>query len=78
MAETPTCSHKSLRLSLQQHCGARSMYPKECYFYKKYLVKCKQKKWFPVTIATEQASKTLKGKAESIDGKLLHKIKTLI
>ena len=73
MAETPTCSRKSLRLSLQQHCGARSMYPKECYFCEKYLVKYKQKNWFPVTIATEQASKTLKGKAESIDGNYIIK-----
>ena len=55
MAETPTCSCKSLRLSLPQHCHARSMYPKQCYFCKKYQVKYKQKVWFPVIIATEQA-----------------------
>ena len=48
------------------------MYPKECYFYKKYRVKNKQKIWFPVTIATEQASKTLKDKAESMDDKSSH------
>ena len=28
--------------------------------------------WFPITIATEQASKTLKDKAESMDDKSLH------
>ena len=72
MAETPTCSRKSLRLSLPQQRGARSMYPKECYFCKKYRVKYKQKIWFPVTIATEQASKTLKDKAESMDDKSSH------
>ena len=32
----------------------------------------KQKNWFPVTIATEQGSKTLKDKAESMDDKSLH------
>ena len=47
------------------------MYPKECCFCKKYRVKYKQKIWFPVTIATEQASKTLKDKAESMDDKSL-------
>ena len=49
-----------------------SMYPKECYFWKKYRVKYKQKIWFLVTIATEQAWKTLKDKAESMDDKSLH------
>ena len=28
--------------------------------------------WFPITIATEQASKTLKDKAETMDDKSLH------
>ena len=28
--------------------------------------------WFPITIATEQASKTLKDKAESLNDKALH------
>ena len=32
----------------------------------------KQKNWFPVTIATEQGSKTLKDEAESMDDKSLH------
>ena len=40
-------------------------------------MRCKQKKykqkiWFPVTIATEQAYKTLKDKAESMDDKALY------
>ena len=48
------------------------MYPKECYVCKKYQVKSKQKTWFPVTIATEQASKRSKDKAESMYGKSLH------
>ena len=72
MAETRTCSRKSVRLSLPQQRGARSMYPKECYFCKKCRVKYKQKIQFLVTVATEQASKTLKDKAESMDDKSLH------
>ena len=72
MAETPTYCRKSLWLSLPQQCGARSMYRKECQVCNKYQVKCKQKVWFPVTIATEQASKALKDKAESTEDKSLH------